>query len=443
MSKQHNQLRAITVGFEQAASGIPNVAYSSYDSILGFDVVFIDLDNATEEFPDTQEASTWSLDADNSDKWWRSMHLRKSEFEELLSNGIPVVVLNSGALEIQVRQEGDYGSSPAKPIIEATISQALTQEVTFDSRRGENVDCCGQVEYQRFAEAMSGRLIFRGSLVSETGFPTFKIRSSRNVVGATFPVSNSRIVILPMYKSENDIDEYVNAALDLVASLSAKKSPDLVPTPSYIEKYQSPSESAFIAQRKALEKRSAEIAYELSEIDNALGAEYRRKRLFFSTGAPLEEAVREAFSLLGCAATAGKPGRTDLVIEHQGQIGVIEIKGVTKSAAESHAAQLEKWSSDYLIDHGVEPKPILIANTWIEIDPLERKDDFPDQMMEYCERRKHALLTGLQLYCCIADCAGDREKSTAVLDEIFATVGRFKRYQDAAVFISQTETVKN
>ena len=54
------------------------------------------------------------------------------------------------------------------------------------------------------------------------------------------------------------------------------------------------------------------------------------------------------------------PDRDDLILQYNDRIAVVEIKGVLrKSAAERHAAQLEKWVSSYFSDKGIRPKGIL------------------------------------------------------------------------------------
>jgi hypothetical protein len=76
---------------------------------------------------------------------------------------------------------------------------------------------------------------------------------------------------------------------------------------------------------------------------------------------------------------------------------VVETKGVTKSAAESHCAQLKKWVAEDL-EAGRKSKGILIINAFLNDPPLARtQPTFPDQMRRYAEMRNHCLASGLQL----------------------------------------------
>ncbi len=77
----------------------------------------------------------------------------------------------------------------------------------------------------------------------------------------------------------------------------------------------------------------------------------------------------------------------------------MEVKGVGKSAAEKHAAQLEKWVASEMEESGEAPKGILVVNTWRETALDERPaEDFPDQMLKYSKSRGHCLVSGLQLF---------------------------------------------
>ena len=60
-------------------------------------------------------------------------------------------------------------------------------------------------------------------------------------------------------------------------------------------------------------------------------------------------------------------GRSDIIAKY-GEVAIVaEIKGVTKSAAEKHAAQLEKWVAQYIEENEVSPKGMLIVNGFLSI----------------------------------------------------------------------------
>lgn len=129
-----------------------------------------------------------------------------------------------------------------------------------------------------------------------------------------------------------------------------------------------------------------------------------RDQLFLGTGRALELQVRAVLELLGGTVTEPEPGRDDWKVSFPEGDAVVEVKGVGKSAAEKHAAQLEKWVASAYEQTGAMPKGILVVNTWRETPLSERtKEAFPAQMLPYSEGRGHCLVTGLQLYLIRAD----------------------------------------
>jgi hypothetical protein len=76
------------------------------------------------------------------------------------------------------------------------------------------------------------------------------------------------------------------------------------------------------------------------------------KILFTGTGGALEVQIRKVISELGFSVEKGSIGRADLIANYNDKVAVIEIKGVTKSAAEKNAAQLEKSVSEYFEANG-------------------------------------------------------------------------------------------
>jgi len=120
------------------------------------------------------------------------------------------------------------------------------------------------------------------------------------------------------------------------------------------------------------------------------------------------------------------------------KVAVVEIKGVDrKSAAESHARQLEQWVSAYDAAHeDVKAKGILIVNTFKDTPLRDRTEvSFPTQMRPYSEAREHCLMTGLQLLGIYLDYKDNEVKKQEMIERIFATKGIFSEYQNWTDFL--------
>ena len=107
-------------------------------------------------------------------------------------------------------------------------------------------------------------------------------------------------------------------------------------------------------------------------------------------------------------------------------------------AAEKHAAQLEKWASQFLIDHGHQPRALLIVNGYNTL-PLDQRTEevFPDQMLKYSTSREQALITTTQLLCLFIEIQGYPECKEERIQELLSTIGRYNRYTDYSEFITQ------
>jgi hypothetical protein len=182
-----------------------------------------------------------------------------------------------------------------------------------------------------------------------------------------------------------------------------------------------------------------QLAVLLKGKENDFGDVVKYKYLFTSSGNELESAVKNVFIKLGFEILQGEENREDLIIKYGNNVAVVEIKGVNGSAAEKHAAQLEKWAATYFEKTGVAPKPILIVNAFKDL-PLDQRTDkpFPHQMLSYSRSRNHCLLTTVQLFGILNDIVKDFEKKDALIASIFSTSGLYEGFNEWSNFITHS-----
>ena len=106
-----------------------------------------------------------------------------------------------------------------------------------------------------------------------------------------------------------------------------------------------------------------------------LEAIQKYKLTLTSSGKELEKIVTQIFSELGFTIWESEHNRADGIFEYNNHKFVIEIKGVSKSAAEKHAAQLEKWVSEFIENNGTIPKAILVVNGFRKKELSKRTED--------------------------------------------------------------------
>lgn len=139
--------------------------------------------------------------------------------------------------------------------------------------------------------------------------------------------------------------------------------------------------------------------------------------------------------------TEAEKGRSDIIAQYNDTHVVAEIKGVTKSAAEKHAAQLEKWVSQYIEENETVPKALLIVNGFCETPVYNRTEEvFPNQMLKYCQSRGHALMTATQLLCLFIEIQQNPECKQERLGALLSCVGKYQRYQDVEKYLIPCES---
>lgn len=223
--------------------------------------------------------------------------------------------------------------------------------------------------------------------------------------------------------------------LDWIASLRGE--PESV-TPEWAAKLRFPTEVERLEDLERLEASMSEVLGKIDVLKAAQAEDEQWKRLVFASGDALEREVQRAFSLFGFSVEDRQIGRSDLRATWNGALAVIEVKGVSKSAGERNAAQLEKWVSDEVAE-GRSAKGILVVNAWRD-RPIEDRTQhaFPDQMLPYSEQRGHCLVTGLQLLVMVRTCLTDPTRCEEVAQTLMEAVGPVAGWDDLGSVIADS-----
>lgn len=228
---------------------------------------------------------------------------------------------------------------------------------------------------------------------------------------------------------------------DLVKSIKKVKNFSVKENiPIWTSEYFLPGEREVKNQMVSVKNQIAQLNKKLEENISSLDLFAHKKRMFTSSGYELEICVKEIFQQLGFEFIEAEENRDDLILRYQDKIAVIEIKGVTKSAAEKHAAQLEKWAANYFESTLIQPKAILLVNTYKDLPLKDRLEpNFPDQMIRYSTQRTHCLMTTLNLLNIYYTILLDESKKDEVIESIFTTVGVYDKSNLKTDFIEFPE----
>ena len=224
--------------------------------------------------------------------------------------------------------------------------------------------------------------------------------------------------------AKDDDERFVDVPAEMIAWVRGLSLHESEPIPTWAADFKFTSEIQRQEELARLERSIAKLATKVDSLKHEQAEDDRWKRLSFSSGAALEDQVRRAFEVLGFTVLEAQRGRSDLRLQWETERVVVEVKGLSRSAAEKNAAQLEKWVAEEMAD-GATAKGVLVVNTWREKAPDQRETDFPDQMVPYATARSHCLLTSLQLLTLARDVSDGKTDAASAARAILSTTGVF------------------
>lgn len=275
-------------------------------------------------------------------------------------------------------------------------------------------------------------------LLEPPGTPLARVAGTDRVVASMLTAKNGgHLLLLPEFdfwvEPDDDDDEDAEARWsdaghvfqqDLLAAVASLNGSLTAARPAWADSYATKPQRSLAQKVGEQQQRIEDARAQLAQLQQEHDMAQQRNQLFMGTGRSLELEVKGVLELLGGVVTEPEPGRDDWKVDFDGKRAVVEVKGVGKSAAEKHAAQLEKWVSADFEASGVMPKGLLVVNTWRDLALDERVDaDFPAQMLPYCEARGHCLVTGLQLFVIREEIEQDDTKAKYWRDKILALSG--------------------
>lgn len=291
--------------------------------------------------------------------------------------------------------------------------------------------------FRNFWERNKKNLAYHAYFTQEKlpGLPFMVVANTQNVVALHIKIRpKANLILLPSLKEiTNTIKkDFVNSIIELVTSL--KSEPEILP--DWTKNYYLPDELELRNQLLKLEAELKNLENQISRQKKYIADKERLKTLFVGAHNSLEEQVKFIFRELGVNIIPGGQGREDIILEFNGRMAIVEVKGATKSASENHAAQLEKWVAEYKSTHGTDIKGFLIVNTFRNLPLVERTEtSFPHQMLQYSKNRNHCLFTTSQLLGLYLDVLTYPEKKTELINQLFETNGIFTLYDNWKDFL--------
>lgn len=430
-----NKIRILSIGKNFSHPAVKNTMYKSNISLLGYDIIILDPNSAISEY----NGITYYEDPLYSNlnigseigKFLADINRRKTEMLKIIEYGGSILIFTP-----EPQRFGSNGEHDLSEII--PIYNLHTVEAA-----GNSIEFVGKEPFNKFWVANKDYLAHRAYFKEcNEGDPLFYIKNTKELIGVHFRKEKGNVIFIPNFldkavnkKEKNEItNNFIDSIIGLVSELN--RGTYELELPNWCSNYPLPEEDTNRDKLKRLHSELKELKLKISNQEKLLVELERHKILFAGDGRALELEVFKIFCNLGFEVKEGPIGRDDLILKYHDKIAVVEVKGVTKSAAQSHARQLEQWVSDYSLKNQIDPKGILIVNAYKNISLKERKEKpFPDQMVPFSEQREHCLLTGLQLLGLYLNCRNNIPKRDEMVNLLFNTNGIFKEYNDWSKFL--------
>jgi hypothetical protein len=378
-----------------------------------------------------------SFDSYHSNEWYRGRRLlsehvsvqmrsdaarRRAEFVEYISSGRVLIVTVRPPQECYVdtgqRSYSGTGHNrvTTKQVESFDLLSALpTSNCIFTGARGSRIEFDGDGPIVELLRKYRKHLAYEAVVTNPPGTVLAHVTGTDRVLASIRrSKAGGHLILLPAIRLAIEYDpdnpEYFDREdawlpearefqVDLLSAVERLSGVKSVSRPPWADQYATDEQQHLRSEIVKQQERIEAARNGLRKLQQAKDAAEARDQLYLGTGRALELEVKGVLELLGGTVTEPDPGRDDWKVMFPEGEAVVEVKGVTKSAAEKHAAQLEKWVAGAMEETDKKPKAILVVNTWRNLPLSERVEaDFPDQMLPYCQSREHCLITGLQLF---------------------------------------------
>ena len=423
-----------------------SLGFSSVISVFDYDVVIWDPRGTFESYIGQRHATFRgrpSLSETDSVALVDSLERRGREFRDFLELGRAVVVIASPPCVVWVDTGAKETSGTGRNqkvtrlVKDVDLLQALPFAFEGVEGSGIELELASEAASDLWQETKAGWM-YRCILERYPGEPLFRVEGVDKTVGS-FQITEKggfiAVVPEPWIPEDEDFKGDRNAnAKALFRWVQRMCEADAEALPSWCAEVLFPSALEREANIVKAEASLDRILVRIEKLKTAQAEDDQWKRLIASQGTQLERQVQAGFEILGFDVLEVRPGRSDLRLSRDGQIVVVEVKGVGKSAAEKNAAQLEKWVAEELAD-GVRAKGILLVNGWYRQPPAKRRSVFPQQMLKYSTTRDHCLVTGIQLLAMARGVLDGNVKADDAARQLLNCVGVLEGFDDPSEFL--------
>lgn len=222
----------------------------------------------------------------------------------------------------------------------------------------------------------------------------------RNSPYSTTLFVTGEMVLFPP-PTEITVEQGIDLIINNLLGKELRESP-----PDWEEEVDVPSLSTIEKQIACKEKEQEEVIRCIKILSGKKNEKIYYRRLLWTKGTPLEDAVKDAFIFLGFPEIKRIRSKNleDWVFEFQTipelEYGVLEVKGANKRTSLADLTQCNKWVEDYMLEHK-KAKGIFIPNQHRleDIRTSENiREHFEPNEKEYAKSRKICILPTYEIF---------------------------------------------
>lgn len=447
MNSNSQSILGINISFDPINyKGFIRDEFRSAISFMDYDAVVIDTSylalNYEADYPPTFEGKRM-ISKNESHLMIEEFSRIKAQIIEILNQGKNIFVLMATNEDCFIHTGKTEYSGTGKNARGTNIVEKfntfsfLPIELYPTMVSGEKFDITCHPPYSTFFQITKNMTHYDAFFKAPKKSALLMVPNTDKAISAVFEYEKGKIIILPYPYCEDEFEDekewkkssrkYLDALFELNYALTSHADSYVLPLWSEdIKVLNEEDEEIKLAQDI---KKLHNIETKIKKREEVIKLIKKKKILFTSSGATLEEVVKETLQEIGITLCETEAGRSDIIASYKGIDIVAEIKGVSKSAAEKHAAQLEKWVAQFIEEKGHAPKPILIVNGYCDTPLTERIEEvFPNQMLKYCVARGHVLITTTQLLCLYIDISNNPSCAEKRITELLSCVGKYQQY---------------
>jgi hypothetical protein len=456
-------MKILSVGEHITHKNVSNAEFRSPVSFFDFDMVILSPSGIFAEYEIDILNPTYLgckvLRESESQKIVNDISRRRSEISELVKLGRAVVlILPTPEKCYYATGQTTYSGSGKSKVATKMVNELnlfsiipLKDFATVEAE-GKSIEFRGAEPFKTYWDKMKDYHYYAGYFSLPLGKPFLFIKGTTKAVATWIPTDKGVFLVIPSfygpesYKTQKDYIGFCSLFIDAITNLISElnKSTGDYSLPAWATFYFLPGEKEQREELKSQESQLQTLVSQISHSKDRLAMTEKYKLLLGGSGRALEVQVAAVLREIGFLVEPGAEGRDDLILKYGEKVAVVEVKGVSKSASEKHAAQLEKWVAEYMALNEVKPKGILIVNAYCSTSLHERNDPaFPNQMILYSRNREHCLVTTTQLLGLYLSILSKPENREQLINELLSTSGVYQKFLDYKEFLGGEHNIDN